>query len=86
VGDHLEGVPGVHTKRPIKIDDDVPVPPRYTYPLRELKVGQSCFVPGINITSLAGYAWNITRKSGQKFTMETRVEKRKKGVRCWRIA
>jgi hypothetical protein len=70
---------------PPPIDDDVPLPARYKYPFRSFEVGQSQFVPGGVITRLSGYVANFAPALGMKFTMQTRTEKGKAGVRVWRV-
>lgn len=69
----------------IPIDDNVPIPAIHKYPFRHLKVGQSFFAPGVTITLLSSYAWHYKQKFGFQYTMRSRIEQRKKGVRVWRI-
>jgi hypothetical protein len=64
-----------------KIDDDVPLPRgRGSYPLGELEVGQSFFVPGnTNVASLA------VNHRPKKFTTRKKTEGGVTGIRVWRV-
>ena len=72
-------------KHTFKIDDHIPIPPRSKYRFHELKVGQSIFIRGADITTLWSSAAHVREKTGFHFTMRTVTEDGKKGVRCWRV-
>ena len=70
-----------------KLEKGFPTPPRgYKYPLSEMKIGDSFFVPcepkatKRQQNNILGCARSSGRK-GMKFT----ARKAKGGVRCWRI-
>lgn len=75
-----------------EIEDGVPVPDkgpltRNRYPLKDMKVGQSFFVPadGVHPNRVAllvsRAAWTLKTKTGAQFT----VRNLGNGARCWRI-
>lgn len=71
--------------REIKIDKNVPIPPKHQYKFRELEVGDSFFVPGGDIKHLWSLASSAQRTNGFKFRMKTLRENGEQGVRVWRI-
>lgn len=69
-----------------QIDDDVPQPrPRLLYPLRELCVGQSFFVPGIKSSQIGGSTASVSKSTGFTFTCRAVTEDGIAGTRVWRI-
>jgi hypothetical protein len=76
----------------IEIEDGVPIPAkgpltRNRYPLKDMQVGQSFFVPanGCHPNRVAllvsRAAWTFKAKTGAQFT----VRNLGNGARCWRI-
>jgi hypothetical protein len=69
----------------IQIETGVPIPKqdwRTRYPLLELEVGQSFFVPDGDNNSISARASYMGKTHSRTFT----VKKLKGGVRCWRVA
>jgi len=74
----------------ITIDKGVPIPkarsPRHTYPLHDMKRGDSFFVPGKRPCDLSGALKNIRdQHEGWQFTSRSVTEDGVEGVRVWRI-
>lgn len=76
-----------------KIESNVPMPEplywRSKYPLRQMKIGDSFFIPGKTLKertrcTVAG-AWFSKRNPEYKFTTRTVMESGIKGVRVWRV-
>ena len=73
----------------MKIEHGIEIPARTTtlkgrskYPLADMKVGDSIFLPGNSGTVLTQAAGNYRRRGGSgKFT----VRKVRGGYRCWRL-
>jgi len=71
----------------IKIDDGVQMPKKQhgrpsKYPMNDLEIGQSFFVPNKTCMSFAGYR---PRYKPKKFTVRSVIENGTKGIRVWRI-
>ena len=77
----------------IKIDKGIPIPPKISakskYPLSEMEVGDSFFVPGSvsKATSIIHYR-KLKGTLGLDTAFVTRAEKRgnETGIRVWRVA
>lgn len=68
-----------------EIQSNIPLPtPRgpVKYPLADMKVGDSFFIPGKNSQQISG-SFAINRP--KKFSVRQREENGVKGVRVWRI-
>ena len=72
-----------------KIDSNVPMPaPRAKerkYPLDSLDVGQSFFVPGVEMASVSGSISKGARQMKIKCQCRAVVEGGVSGVRVWRV-
>lgn len=70
----------------IKLESGVEIPKedRQAYPWKEMKVGQSFFMPGKKGTRarMAAYIWGT--RNGAKFKTVSVTEGGKKGARIWR--
>jgi hypothetical protein len=67
---------------PIKIESDIPVPAsKGKYPFRQMKVGDSIFIPNMNSSSQISGSFGQLRKAGFKFL----CRKLNGGIRVWRI-
>lgn len=76
------------------INDGIPIPPpayashghssRKKYPVAELGVGQSFFVPDGNPNAFNGAVWYHVQK-GKAFAVRTVVENGREGIRVWRV-
>ena len=67
------------------IEKNVPIPLGHAaakYPLREMEIGDSFFVPGIGKASDFSASYMAGKRLGRKFTIRA-VEG---GIRVWRIA
>ena len=61
-----------------EIEKGIPLTkPRSRYPFREMEVGDSVFIPGVNVVNFS--------VPPRQFAKRTRVENGVKGVRVWRI-
>lgn len=76
----------------IKIDDDVPLPDiQYggrkpqKWPLAELEIGQSFFVPNVKITTAASYL-QYHKRPDRRFAARQMTESDVKGVRVFCVA
>lgn len=71
-----------------EIDDDVPLSSahRRKYPYRDLRIGQSFFVPDATHQLISGSMHPAKKRLGRKFTARTVTENGVKGVRVWRVA
>jgi len=58
---------------------------RETYPLTQLGLGDSFFVPGKTARDLRGVIHTKTRTRGMKFVSESRIERGNFGVRVYRV-
>ena len=56
------------------------------YPWPDMEVGDSFFLPGMNVAAFSGSAHTAGRRTGKKFSLRTLTEDGVKGVRCWRVA
>jgi len=76
-----------------EIERDIPIPPpgprwRRRYPIKDLAVGESFFVPAGDRTAqevasaLARAAWSVKMKTGARFTVRSLGD----GARLWRVA
>jgi hypothetical protein len=69
----------------IKIDKDVPMPnggKRAKYPLGEMEIGDSIFVPGVSNQGISG-SFFVQRP--KRFSVRTVTEGGVNGVRVWRV-
>lgn len=75
-----------NTKTEIKIEKGIPVPKDLRtvkkYPVAELEVGDSFFVPNMTSASLGGTTSYYARKHNRKFTIRNEGT----GCRVWRVA
>jgi len=71
--------------KPLRIDKDIPIGgiQRKKYPLGELEIGDSFFVPGKIVAQITGV---FHRYPGRKFSGRTVFESGVKGARIWRVA
>ena len=76
----------------IKIDKDVPCPPKQRgggrppqYPFAELEVGDSFFAPGTTTKTFGGTVSNTRRRLGITLVTRTVEEDGVSGVRVWRV-
>ena len=84
------GVKPPSVLRVVPIDKDIPIPSisrgegkAYSYPWRQMKIGDSFLSPTrIGYASAHGNARETGQRLGKKFTIRTTPE----GLRCWRIA
>lgn len=69
-----------------EIEDGVPIPEKrtYKYPLSDLEVGQSIFVPNETHNRVRGHVESHKRRNGFDYVTRTVVENDIKGVRVWR--
>lgn len=73
------------------IDKGVPLPPSARspraskYPLRDMDVGDSFFVPGVPVRNLSGRLINPARRLGYKVATRSWSENGVAGVRVWRV-
>lgn len=68
----------------IAIDRGIPLPEVRkfnNYPYKEMKVGESFFVPAISVKLMCNNNIRMNKSTGMKFT----ARKEKDGVRVWRI-
>lgn len=71
----------------IKIDDGIPIPPRYgfkkpNFPFADMKIGQSFYVEDLKASAMNQH---ITRFKMANPTFFFRCKSDAKGVRVWRI-
>lgn len=70
-----------------KIERGIPIPPRNRgtrdpkYPFRDLRVGDSFYVPNKKVQDLSRVAQYWAHKDNTKFSFRSIDD----GVRCWRI-
>lgn len=63
-----------------KIEDNIPLPnaggrgPRLEYPFLDMKVGQSIFVPGVNVKKMSGQAGHWKKNHGMNFAIRATTE------------
>lgn len=75
---------------PIKIDKLIPIPKPgrkgwlARYPFRQMKVGDSFFVPGRNVQQMSNSGAQYRKLFGHRYTVRSVVEGGKKGCRVWR--
>jgi hypothetical protein len=66
-----------------KLERDKPIPTdRVKYPWRDMKVGDSFFVPGMAVSAIAGSVSGASSRGAGKF----RCRAENGGVRIWKIA
>jgi hypothetical protein len=70
----------------IKIEKGIPTPPRSRYPLRDMEIGDSIFVPGKTSLGFSGYVASASQKTGFKFATRKAIEDGVTGLRVWRIS
>lgn len=72
-----------------KVERKIPTPEpagrNPKYPWREMKVGDSFFVPGALVRTIHPAAHAASKRTGFKFTCRTISEAQGSGVRVWRI-
>ena len=71
-------------EKAMRIEKDVPLPPKYPkYPVREMNIGDSVFVPGLDAGKASGRFYSAARACGlqMKFTARQVAG----GTRVWRI-
>ena len=80
----------VTTSTGYKVDDNIAIPKgrerAAKYPWKELKIGQSFFVPGGKLTTFATTCNKQGKSLDRKFIVRSRDENNVKGVRIWRAA
>lgn len=55
------------------------------YPLKEMAVGDSVWVPKENAGSFRTVVFNFSKKSGRKFITRSMARDGEPGVRAWRV-
>ena len=74
-----------------KIDKDFPIPEMHggrwsKWPWRDMKIGDSFFMPGKTIIKASREAWAAHHRINMKFACRTVTENGVKGVRIWRVS
>jgi hypothetical protein len=69
----------------LKIEIGVPMPGRQKYPLEDIKIGQSFFVPNQTAKKISPPIYGWGHRNARKFTLRTVTESGVKGVRVWRV-
>ena len=76
------------TNEEFVIDKDVPVPDKikkYKYPLREMEIGDSFFIPARVPSQMSSYISVSKSATGFEYTSRSVIEDGIKGVRVWRV-
>jgi hypothetical protein len=70
----------------IEIEKGIPTPPRSRYPLRDMEIGDSIFIPSKTSLGFSGYVASAGKQTGFKFSTRKAIKDGVTGLRVWRIS